>query len=329
MAIINASYEVLADPENRRQHDRWIEEREGGMGSESAKTDGSAAKPAKQDFTSSKNIGLIQVIRMLLVPAAALVLSLLIDLRPTTAPPSQRPSDPKPWKEYTVAPPNPEPPLREPTDGGRRSLPLATPLPEDIESARQTPASKLRVDRDEPDKLIADAPQTSRTGDSALVTHRPKASGTGRRYIRSKLDPNGDPWPTQSGYLSGATTGNNSGRSNITIDNSRLDSDVFLKLVWRSNGGVVAVRLIFITAKEKFQIRDVDQGSYDVMYQDLDTGRMSRSEKFTLEEIHEENGVRYSVLTMTLYKIRGGNAHMRSITEDEFLVPELQPRGTP
>ena len=24
MAIINASYEVLADPENRRQHDRWI-----------------------------------------------------------------------------------------------------------------------------------------------------------------------------------------------------------------------------------------------------------------------------------------------------------------
>ena len=91
----------------------------------------------------------------------------------------------------------------------------------------------------------------------------------------------------------------------------------------------MAVRLIFIKAKEKFQIKDVDQGSYDVRFQDLDSGARSRSETFTLEETHEENGVRYSVLTMTLYKIRGGNTHMRSITEDEFLVPELQPRGTP
>ena len=141
---------------------------------------------------------------------------------------------------------------------------------------------------------------------------------------RGPLDPNGKLWPASSNYLAETTIGNNSGRAHITIDNSRNDSDVFLKLVWHEPGGDIAVRLSFIKAGDQFKMQNIGAGTYDVRYQDLDSCALNRSRTFALEEVEEADAVRFSAVTLTLYKVRGGNAPMHAISEKEFLIPEIQ-----
>jgi hypothetical protein len=59
-------------------------------------------------------------------------------------------------------------------------------------------------------------------------------------------------------------------------------------------------------------------GYYDVRYKDLKTGALSRSESFQLKEIHLDEAIRYSNITMTLYKVVHGNMRTTDISEEEF-----------
>jgi hypothetical protein len=77
-------------------------------------------------------------------------------------------------------------------------------------------------------------------------------------------------------------------------------------------------RQFFIPAYGKFTVNKVRAGSYDIRYRDLDTGALSRSERFTLEEVQEFDGARYSSGTMTLYKVQNGNMQTYGLTESEF-----------
>jgi hypothetical protein len=132
------------------------------------------------------------------------------------------------------------------------------------------------------------------------------------------LAPNGNPWPVTSGYVQGYSRRAASGHSTVTVDNSRNNSDVFVKLYALDVAKPTGVRVFFILAHDQFTVRNVTAGNYDVRYQDLDSGARAKSEPFELEETTTSEGVRFSRLTMTLYKVAHGNMRTYPIGENEF-----------
>jgi hypothetical protein len=137
-------------------------------------------------------------------------------------------------------------------------------------------------------------------------------------YSRPSTAPNGAPWPATAAYVSGLKRLHTNGLSNVTVDNSRNDADVFVKLVTLDGPEAYPIRQFFIPAYSKFTVNKVRAGSYDIRYRDLDTGALSRSERFTLEEVQEFDGARYSSVTMTLYKVQNGNMQTYGLSESEF-----------
>ncbi len=141
---------------------------------------------------------------------------------------------------------------------------------------------------------------------------------TPRAYARPSAAPNGQPWPVSSGYIIGYPKERNDGLSMVTIDNTRNDSDVFIKLVSLNGSTAHPVRTFFILAHNSYTLRQVTAGNYDIRYRDLNTGRLSRSEAFSLEETPAYNGRQFSNITITLYKVRNGNMETYDLAEDEF-----------
>lgn len=137
-------------------------------------------------------------------------------------------------------------------------------------------------------------------------------------YVRPTVAPNGQPWPGAAGYVKGYQQLHSNGLSTVTVDNSRNDSDVFVKLVSLDSAQAYPVRQFYIPASGSFTLKKVNAGSYDVRYRDLGSGGLSRSEVVTLSEMHTAEGARFSNLTMTLYKVKNGNMKTFGLAEAEF-----------
>ncbi|MAY54772.1 MAG: hypothetical protein CMQ46_02920 [Gammaproteobacteria bacterium] len=145
-----------------------------------------------------------------------------------------------------------------------------------------------------------------------------QASTQSQGYIRPSAAPNGAAWPLISGYIDGYEYLNTNGLSSVNIDNTRNDSDVFVRLVHLSDAEAIPVRSFFVAQGRSFNVQDVAPGRYDVRYQDLNTGALARSEPFTLTETPSFNGTQFDQMTMTLYKVRDGNMRTYGISPDEF-----------
>lgn len=139
-----------------------------------------------------------------------------------------------------------------------------------------------------------------------------------QEYVRPYTAPNGSPWPTSAGYIKGYKKLHADGLSTVKIDNSRNDSDVFVKLVSVGSAEAYPVRQFYIPAFESFTLNKVTAGNYDIRYRDLNNGGLARSEAFALEEIQTHDGVQYSNITMTLYKVQNGNMQTFGLSEAEF-----------
>lgn len=137
-------------------------------------------------------------------------------------------------------------------------------------------------------------------------------------YVRSLKDPNGEEWPLQSGYVKGFQVLYMDGLSTVTIDNTQNDSDVFVKLVSLDGENSYPIRTIMIRARDQFTLNKVRAGNYDVRYRDLDSGILSRTDPFNLQEVFTYDGTQYSNITMTLYKVGNGNMQTYKISESEF-----------
>jgi len=137
-------------------------------------------------------------------------------------------------------------------------------------------------------------------------------------YVKPVAAPNGGPWPASAGYVEGYEQLHTNGLSTVTVDNSRNDSEVFAKLVSLDGAAAYPVRQFYIPAFGSITLRDASAGSYDIRYRDLTSGGLSRSEAFILSEIHTNEGVQFSHITMTLYKVRNGNMKTYGLTETEF-----------
>ncbi|MGY1520248.1 hypothetical protein ACW5DW_07410 [Luteimonas sp. A482] len=137
-------------------------------------------------------------------------------------------------------------------------------------------------------------------------------------YFRPNHAPDDTPWPKRAEYLARYSIGNNDGHSNVTVDNTRNDSDVFAKLVSLNGDIARPVRHFFIPAGSRFTMNQVTAGAYDIRYRDLESGALTRSEPFDVEERRTVEGIEYSEMTMTLYKVDGGNFETYDLAEDEF-----------
>ena len=137
-------------------------------------------------------------------------------------------------------------------------------------------------------------------------------------YTRPATAPNGAAWPATPSYVAGYPQAHTDGLSSVTVDNSRNDSDVFVKLVSLSTSEAYPVRQFYIPARGTFVAETVTAGNYDVRYRDLMTGGLSRSESFVLEETRVSGGIQYSQMSLTLYKVQNGNMQTYPLGEDDF-----------
>lgn len=130
--------------------------------------------------------------------------------------------------------------------------------------------------------------------------------------------PNGEPFPSSASYVSGYPKLNSDGESVLTIDNSQNTEAIFGKLYYLDHSRPLAVRHFYIQGGGGFNIRDISPGNYDVRYKDLESGFISKSEPIQFEEYKEYDGIRFSNISMTLYKVTDGNMQTYSIPESEF-----------
>jgi hypothetical protein len=88
--------------------------------------------------------------------------------------------------------------------------------------------------------------------------------------LQALLSPNGEPWPAQSGYVTGYPVGNVGEEMQFTIDNSANPSPVFVKIYdldRRAN-----VRHAFVQSRDRLTIDKLSPGKYEVRYQNIMIG---------------------------------------------------------
>ena len=130
--------------------------------------------------------------------------------------------------------------------------------------------------------------------------------------------PNGQLFPSSAGYVAGYPQLNSNGASTLTIDNSKNAEAIFGKLYYLDSIEPQAVRHFYIPGGGGLNLRNISAGNYDVRYKDLESGYISKSESLPVEEYEEYDGLRFSEITITLYKVSNGNMETYSIPESEF-----------
>jgi hypothetical protein len=104
----------------------------------------------------------------------------------------------------------------------------------------------------------------------------------------------------------------------VTIDNSKNDSDLLLKLIALDSNPPVLATVFLVKAKDTFTVQEIRAGKYEVRYQNLNSGVLSRTDSFTLKETQVANGVEFSKLTLTLYNVVNGNMQTHPISAADF-----------
>ena len=152
----------------------------------------------------------------------------------------------------------------------------------------------------------------------ALVAKEQIESQSIAKKTCSSSDTNGIlPGESFSGYIPGRPIRNNDGRSEFTVDNTRISKDVLVKLV--EVGSTTAARTFQVKANSKFTVRNLRAGSYKLMHRHRGSCRSSvADDTFDVEEVSEERGIRYSIMSVTLYEVQGGNLQMDDMSASAF-----------
>ena len=82
--------------------------------------------------------------------------------------------------------------------------------------------------------------------------------------------PNGEPWPLQSGYVSGFAISNKGEDLSVSLDNSANATPVFVKLYDLERR--VYVRYLYLLAHDKLTVEQLATGKYEVRYQPVEPG---------------------------------------------------------
>lgn len=122
-------------------------------------------------------------------------------------------------------------------------------------------------------------------------------------YQRSTTAPNGSIWPTLAAEIPGYPIDRDDGKSIVVVDNSHNPADVFVKLVSLDDFPAKPVRHVYVPALATFECKNLRKGKYELRYQDLDSGLMSRSDAFEVVEMKTDRTVNFSLMKITLPKI--------------------------
>jgi hypothetical protein len=130
--------------------------------------------------------------------------------------------------------------------------------------------------------------------------------------------PNGELWPATSAYVRGYAVLFTNGGSQLVIDNSHNNVDVFLKVVSVTDPEPKTVRSVFVLAHGQFNLNKLRTGTYEVRYHQLGSDTFLRSSTFALEESAIAGGTRYSIVTLALQMAADESAHAYALTAEEF-----------
>ena len=238
MAIVNTAYNILSDPVRRKEHDEWIAAEEWEVewlessGDETPRTRGENwESPPSQ---TQRRRGLLREPRWWLgtIGGVALgaVCALLLVKQPRLLPTALAFNA----KPETIAPVT--------------SVPAPDPDAWAMPTGAKTPPAIVKALA--VTQLVVPARQPE--CDTDLAT--PAA-------------PNGEPWPDQSGYISGYPMGNSGREMTVVVDNSANPNPLFVKiydLERRSN-----VRHAYVLSNGMLTIDGLAAGKYEVRYQNI------------------------------------------------------------
>lgn len=128
--------------------------------------------------------------------------------------------------------------------------------------------------------------------------------------------PNGFPWPAGGGYLTGYDLGAHGGRSSITVNNSKVGTPAHVQLFRLTTGK--AERHLLVAAYGTQSLEGIQPGTYEIRFKFLGEPAAYASERIVLQEVNSFDGTQFDDVTMTLYKVRGGNMHTRTLPKGEF-----------
>ncbi len=134
----------------------------------------------------------------------------------------------------------------------------------------------------------------------------------------SSKESNGTPSPKKNvatGYDDNHPYLNDNGLCEITIDNSQNDMPVYVR-IWDMNKHK-PVRAFYIRQGGTFTADELTPGRYEIRYRELyESGEPShgtKSQVYTMEQHRTTTGTQYDTLSLTLYKVRNGNARTERI----------------
>ena len=123
-----------------------------------------------------------------------------------------------------------------------------------------------------------------------------------------------------TGYDNSETQESFDGMCVLTIDNTKNDYPVYVR-IWDLNVNL-PVRAFFVNKREKFTAEQLNPGRYEVRYRTLYEDDYIpkggfKSEPFDMEQIENDDGIMYSDIKLTLYKVTNGNTKITTISGDE------------
>ncbi|MCU6498033.1 J domain-containing protein [Rugamonas sp. A1-17] len=98
----------------------------------------------------------------------------------------------------------------------------------------------------------------------------PNATADCESEAQTLVAPNGEPWPSQSGYMTGFPVGNRGDDMQLMLDNAGNASAVFIKIYDTERHS--NVRYAYVQAHDKLVVDKLANGKYEIRYQNLDVG---------------------------------------------------------
>ncbi|MFL6657620.1 MAG: J domain-containing protein [Massilia sp.] len=255
MAILNSAYGTLADPTRRREHDEWIAAEEWEIEwLESTKVEDERGmlrhEPHWEPETPAGGQARPRAWRS---PLWWLSLGLCLALGCAGGIVLMGQS------KLLAAAPLPRPDTRAPVPVVAAPAPLAPPRSEPDNWAVNPAAAG---------ESAQSAPQiaTLAVTEVQIPARRPDCD----TELHTLVAPNGEPWPSASGYLEGTAIGNPGEELQIVIDNSANASPVLAKVVDLDKRSTV--RQVFVLANERWTVEKLAAGRYALRYQNIEVG---------------------------------------------------------
>lgn len=240
MQLINRAYAVLSDPEQRAEHDRWIQQQETlRIPQQPTLRQQSAPQPQRQPENehSASN----------------------------TAAPAPKTSKQKLWQPLFII----------------ACCALVALFFWQLNSYLKTQAAE--------EETHATQPETAGTApaDATQPENEAPAGATPSNYVRPSTAPNGEPFPSTSGYVKNYPyTRSTTKQLTIFVDNIRNTSDVFAEL--HQANAPQPLRTFFIEERSQLPLTALEAGSYTIRYVQLDTGETVTSETIALSDSQKE-----------------------------------------